>query len=62
MVEQEPLAGSDETEIHITISAGIASWNGKEVISINELIDRADHALYQSKETGRNKVTAWRQP
>lgn len=38
----------------ITISIGIAQLNGDE--SMAELIERADKALYEAKENGRNQV------
>ena len=38
----------------ITISIGIAQFDGKE--SLEELIERADKALYEAKEAGRNQV------
>jgi diguanylate cyclase (GGDEF)-like protein len=34
-------------------SAGLATWNGIE--TADELLDRADHALYQAKRAGRNQ-------
>ena len=40
----------------ITVSAGVARWQNAE--PADELIARADRALYQSKEEGRNRVTA----
>ena len=42
--------------ISYTLSLGIASL--KEDESFNDAIIRADHALYQSKEGGRDRVTA----
>jgi diguanylate cyclase (GGDEF)-like protein len=36
-------------------SAGLASWNGTE--TAEELLDRADRALYQAKRAGRNRST-----
>ncbi len=39
---------------HITISAGVASENGK---NWQELVDRADKALYRAKNMGRNNVS-----
>jgi diguanylate cyclase (GGDEF)-like protein len=39
-----------------TVSAGVASWDGSE--SIETLMARADAALYEAKEAGRNRVVA----
>lgn len=42
--------------IQITISIGITQSRTGVKDSIRKLIDRADEALYQAKETGRNRV------
>jgi diguanylate cyclase (GGDEF)-like protein len=39
----------------ITISIGLAAWDGSE--QLEPLVERADDALYQSKCTGRDKVS-----
>ena len=39
----------------ITLSFGVATYREGE--AVDDFINRADKALYQSKETGRNKVT-----
>jgi diguanylate cyclase (GGDEF)-like protein len=39
-----------------TCSAGIACWDGLE--SPEQLIDRADRALYQAKEDGRDRIVS----
>lgn len=43
---------------NITISVGIVINSNLE--NINELIEKADEALYESKKNGRNKVTRYR--
>ncbi|WP_221798919.1 GGDEF domain-containing protein [Oceanobacter mangrovi] len=42
----------------VTISVGLASHVAGDGISQNELIERADKALYQAKGKGRNRVCA----
>lgn len=44
-----------ELKIHFTVSMGIAQWIHNE--TVDQWIKRADSALYQSKQTGRNKYT-----
>jgi len=40
----------------VTVSIGIASWQAGVSLSPNLLIERADRALYQAKDGGRNRV------
>ena len=40
-----------------TVSIGVAHFNPRTVFEAKDLFVRADKALYQSKETGRNKVS-----
>ena len=51
----------DNKELKITISIGVSSYSGDSALEVSkeELIRRADKALYKSKETGRNKVTKY---
>ena len=49
---------SDNESIAITSSFGVASIE-HQPDGLSQLIDRADKALYQSKHSGRNRVTAW---
>ncbi|MFH1473118.1 MAG: GGDEF domain-containing protein [bacterium] len=44
-------------DIQVTVSAGVSTTEPD--VAFEELIIRADKALYEAKETGRNKVIAW---
>ncbi|MDD4929981.1 MAG: diguanylate cyclase [Gallionella sp.] len=57
MVEDSSVADGDQV-IRVTISVGATSYPEFEVTADQELVKRADEALYQAKETGRNKVIA----
>jgi diguanylate cyclase (GGDEF)-like protein len=48
-----PAAGDDR--LRVTISIGVAAL-GSSRLDLEELLAAADHALYQAKETGRNRV------
>lgn len=58
-VQVSRIKKSDTGEIldKVTVSMGIAVYHMGE--SIEQFIDRADKALYESKNTGRNKITAY---
>jgi len=49
---------SPETEIQITCSIGIAS-SEKSLSSVSAFIARADSALYEAKDLGRDQVCLW---
>ena len=57
-VETSPIPINDESSevksIKVTISMGIAEFNNQE--TGEELFERADKALYEAKESGRNRV------
>ena len=41
----------------VTCSGGVAVWYGTEADTAEHVVKRADTALYQSKENGRNRIT-----
>lgn len=45
--------------VPVTASIGIATLLPNEVLTTDELIEKADKALYQSKKEGRNRVTVY---
>lgn len=47
-------------ELSVTVSMGIAAYPEHSTIA-EDLIVKADLALYQSKNNGRNRVTVWRE-
>ena len=54
-VEEKKITTLDGDHIKVTISLGIAEMNG-DIPDPQQLIARADEALYKAKESGRNKV------
>ncbi|MEE9330171.1 MAG: PleD family two-component system response regulator [Parvularculaceae bacterium] len=58
-ISQEPIAveGQDGLQVNITVSIGVAITDpALENDTPEALLKRADKALYEAKETGRNKV------
>ncbi len=45
--------------LSITISLGVAFFPGLEALSLEKMLDYADRALYQAKESGRNRVMCY---
>jgi diguanylate cyclase (GGDEF)-like protein len=43
----------------VTISLGLVSFDKRTNASAEDIIHRADEALYQSKENGRNRTSVW---
>lgn len=58
-VETERFQIGDGREIQKTCSIGIATVNPGERETMARLIKKADYALYEAKETGRNRVVRW---
>ncbi|HKJ26321.1 MAG TPA: diguanylate cyclase [Anaerolineales bacterium] len=42
--------------LQVNASLGVACFNAGTALSLDELLERADQALYQAKEKGRNRV------
>ncbi|MCC6791916.1 MAG: GGDEF domain-containing protein [Thermomicrobiales bacterium] len=57
-VESLRLAGPDAAYLRLTISTGIAGYP-EHAETLDQLVERADQALYHSKQAGRNRVTIW---
>jgi len=53
--EQEYQVDDNQTSHLITLSIGVSSFPG-QANTVEELTFHADSALYEAKETGRNKV------
>jgi diguanylate cyclase (GGDEF)-like protein len=58
LVAKTPMI-SGENEVRITISLGVACWNGQDSLNFDTLLSHADQALYRAKEMGRNRVSVW---
>jgi diguanylate cyclase (GGDEF)-like protein len=50
----------EQTLPQVTISLGIATFTGDMDILADDVLHRADEALYESKENGRNRTTVWK--
>ncbi|HEX6941013.1 MAG TPA: PleD family two-component system response regulator [Longimicrobiales bacterium] len=55
-VERHPFAVGRARPLHLTVSAGVATYPHPAVYNPRTLIHRADQALYTAKAEGRNRV------
>jgi len=46
-------------KLRLTVSGGVVGFPDSQVVSLEDLIDRADKALYAAKAAGRNKVICY---
>jgi diguanylate cyclase (GGDEF)-like protein len=58
LLDREPFA-SEDRPFHITVSAGVADTTGLAADASQQLLFRADQALYAAKDAGRNCVRLW---
>ncbi len=61
-VETTPKTYNEKTA-NFTISVGVACWQpGTPTITLSELVQQADEALYRAKQGGRNRVMCYHHP
>lgn len=53
-IQAQPITSIKGTTLFITFSAGVAEFKAEE--TLEQLIHRADTALYAAKQNGRNQV------
>jgi diguanylate cyclase (GGDEF)-like protein len=49
----------DQTIVRVTLSLGLAYMDPDQDLSLDELINRADQAMYAAKQQGRDRVVVW---
>lgn len=54
-IEAHAFVYKEET-LKLTISGGVYHPEGKEVLSVREVLKHADNALYLAKNKGRNRI------
>jgi two-component system cell cycle response regulator len=48
--------GETQEERHVTLSGGVAAADERNDYNVDQIVDRADRALYRAKRGGRNRV------
>ncbi|MCG8350264.1 MAG: diguanylate cyclase [Chloroflexales bacterium] len=57
IIDQTPVS-TKLVLVSVTISLGVAAYD-PDCIDLDQLLDRADQACYESKASGRNQVSVW---
>lgn len=52
--------GKDNAKVTVTFSAGVATFS-EDGNTSDSVLKKADEAMYQSKASGKNRVTAWKE-
>lgn len=60
LIAQTPIQ-TDIGSINTTISIGVAIKEKAATMSVEQLLSRADRAMYRAKQMGRNRVIIWDQ-
>lgn len=47
---------AENTKPSVTFSCGVSTWSDKNTDNVNDVFIRADRALYEAKEIGKNRV------
>jgi len=47
-----------DTQVKVTVSIGVATYNPQASLTVNEFVSQADGAMYKAKRRGRNRVVA----
>ncbi|RFU62600.1 GGDEF domain-containing protein [Peribacillus saganii] len=55
-VENSTFRISEAVDLQVTVSIGYATTKQCNIISVEDLIDKADQGLYKAKQAGRNRV------
>ncbi len=55
-VDNGPFTIPDQKTLKATISIGVATYPSQNITDVNDLIKKADEALYQAKRKGKNRV------
>lgn len=58
IIEQSVIK-TEQTQFSFTVSLGVSSPMDNELIDLERLIDRANHALYGAVQAGGNRTFAW---